>query len=201
MVRAVVWDIGNIFAIWDPETYYDARIGRARRESFFADTGAHEMNAALDLGADARQTVEAHAAKHPGWAEEIRAWIGDWRETFRSAVPGTAEVFAEAKASGLPMVSLTNFGSETLEMAKELHPVLQGFDREFVSAELHLVKPDPAIYAAVEEGLGMEGEDLIFTDDKPENVEAAAARGWKAHLFEGAEGWRERLIAEGVIRP
>lgn len=199
MVQAVVWDIGNIFAIWDPETYYDRLIGRERREMFFAEAGIHEMNLALDLGAEARGTVAAHAARHPGWAEEIARWIDDWPETFRTPVPGTEAVFAEAAASGLPMVALSNFGAETLEIARELHPVLRRFDREFVSAHLGVVKPDPAIYEAVEQGLGLMGEALIFTDDKAENVDAAAARGWKTHLFDGAEGWRARLVEEGVI--
>jgi 2-haloacid dehalogenase len=199
MVQAVVWDIGNIFAVWDPESYYDRLIGRARRERFFSEARAHEMNAALDLGADVRATVAAHAETHPLWADEIRRWFEDWPETFREAVPGTEAVFAEAQASGLPMVALSNFGAETLEMARDLHPVLRRFDREFVSAHLGVAKPDPAIYAAVEEGLGLRGEALIFTDDKAENVEAAAARGWKVHLFEGAGGWRKRLVAEGVI--
>ena len=27
MVEAVVWDIGNVLGVWDPEGYYDARIG------------------------------------------------------------------------------------------------------------------------------------------------------------------------------
>ena len=36
MVEAVVWDIGNIFAYWEPEAYYDRLIGRERREAFFA---------------------------------------------------------------------------------------------------------------------------------------------------------------------
>lgn len=199
MVEAVVWDIGNIFAYWEPEAYYDRLIGRERREAFFAETRVHEMNVALDLGADARETVAAHAEKHPAWADELRRWFDDWPETFRRAVPGTVEVFDEAAASGVIMASLTNFGGETLEMAREIHPVLRRFDREFVSAELGVVKPDAAIYEAVERGLGLSGEALIFTDDKPENVAAAAERGWKTHLFEGADGWRARLAREGVI--
>ncbi|MGI9393561.1 MAG: HAD family phosphatase, partial [Boseongicola sp.] len=40
---------------------------------------------------------------------------------------------------------------------------------------------------------------LIFTDDSPANVAAAAKRGWKTHLFEGPKGWADRLIAEGLL--
>ena len=40
---------------------------------------------------------------------------------------------------------------------------------------------------------------LLFTDDRRENIEAAEARGWQGHLFEGPEGWAGRLVSEGLL--
>lgn len=201
MVKAVVWDIGNVIGYWEPEQYYDARFGEARRKRFFAETGIEAVNEKLDLGASARETLAAHAEKHPEFAEEIRLWFDDWAEMFARPVPGSAEIFADVKAAGVRVLALSNFWAETFVIAKGLHPVLQEFDQEFVSAHLGLIKPDPAIYAALEDGTGLAGGDLIFADDKVENVAAAEARGWKGHVFDGAEGWRARLVAEGVLAP
>ena len=103
------------------------------------------------------------------------------------------------KASGIRVLALSNFWTETLVIAKGIHPVLQGFDQEFVSGHLGMIKPDPAIYATLEDGSGLSGPALLFTDDKAENIAAAEMRGWKGHLFEGAKGWRARLVAEGVL--
>ena len=192
MVKTIVWDIGNVFALWEPEAYYDKRMGAEARRAMFDGARLMEMNEAIDLGAPCQATAYARAEEFPEWREDIRAWYDDWRETFRKVVPGTAEVLHAVKRYGTPCVSLTNFGAETLQMAKELHPVLGEFDQEFVSARLRLAKPDPAIYEAVESGTGLMGGDLLFTDDRTENIEAAAARGWKTHLFEGAEGLRDR---------
>ena len=36
-VKAVVFDIGNVLIEWQPERFYDAEIGRARRERLFAE--------------------------------------------------------------------------------------------------------------------------------------------------------------------
>ncbi|MCG6885280.1 MAG: HAD-IA family hydrolase [Silicimonas sp.] len=199
MVEAVVWDIGNVLGIWDPVGYYDARIGPEARERFFAETGIEAVNEQLDMGARATETLAAHAEKHPQWAAEIRAWFDDWALMFAKPVEGSAEVFEEVKAAGFPVFALSNFWAETLVIAKEIHPVLKGFDREFVSAHLQCIKPDPAIYAALEEATGLSGASLIFVDDKPENIAAAEARGWKGHVFEDAAGWRARLVAEGVL--
>ena len=199
MTKTIVWDIGNVFALWQPEAYYDQMIGRDARLRMFEETGLMEMNEAIDLGAPCRATAYAKAEEFPEWRAPLRAWFDDWRETFRISVPGTADLFRAAKQHGTPCVSLTNFGAETLDMAKELHPVLTEFDQEFVSAWLGLAKPDPAIYAAVEAGTGLTGADLLFTDDRPENIEAAAMRGWNTHLFDGAEGLRDRLRAENLV--
>lgn len=199
MVKTVVWDIGNVLALWEPEAYYDKRIGRERRERLFAETGLHAVNLEVDRGRDGREATYSLAEKFPEWADEIRRFHDDWAETFRKPVEGSAEILYELKSRGIPCVSLTNFGAATMEVAKDLHPVLREFDQEFISAHLKRIKPEPEIYAALEQGTGLTGDALIFTDDKPENIAAAAARGWKTHLFEGAAGWRDRLVAEGLL--
>lgn len=199
MVKAVVWDIGNVFAIWEPEAYYDGLIGRGRREALFAEVPLHDMNMRADMGESLRDITYALAEDHPKWSAEIRRWNDDWVETFRKPVMGTAELFHEVKATGIRCIALSNFGGETIDLARDLHPVLNHFDEEYISAHLGCVKPDPAIYAALEEGTGLKGSDLIFADDKPENIAAATARGWKGHLFEDAAGWRARLVEEGIL--
>ncbi len=199
MVKAVVWDIGNVFAMWEPEAYYDKRIGRARRERLFDEVPLHAVNLRADKGESLRTLCYALAEDHPDWADEIRRFNDDWPETIQTEVEGTADLFHDVKATGTRCIALSNFGGETIVLARDIHPVLQGFDEEYISADLGCIKPEPAIYAALEDGTGLRGADLIFTDDKQENIDVAASRGWKTHLFEGAAGWRARLVAEGIL--
>lgn len=56
-------------------------------------------------------------------------------------------------------------------------------DRVFISSELRLSKPDPAIFPAVTEQLGIAPEEIAFIDDRVDSVEAAAAFGWQSHLW------------------
>ncbi len=199
MIEAVVWDIGNVLGYWDPEGYYDRRLGSEGRARFFDETGIEAVNVEIDRGAPARETIYAYAKDHPDWAGEIRLWFDDWGAMFQEPVPGSAELFAEVKATGIRVLALSNFGAETFEIAKTIHPVLAEFDEAYVSAHLNLIKPDPAFYAALEDGSGLSGGALLFADDKAENIAAAEARGWKGHLFDGTEGWRARLESEGVL--
>ena len=198
-VEAVVFDIGNVLVEWHPEAFYDRVIGAERRRALFAEVDLHAMNAAVDLGAPLAGTVAGTAARHPGWAREIGLWHSRWIEMFAPVIPGSLATLAALRSKGVPVFALTNFGTDTLARADREYPFLTGFDARFVSGELRMMKPDPEIYAAVERGTGLAGGALLFADDRAENVAAAEARGWRAHLFDGPRSWIDRLVAEGLL--
>ncbi len=56
------------------------------------------------------------------------------------------------------------------------------FKRLFLSYEMGVRKPEPAIYDQVRELTGLPADQLIFIDDHPDNVEAAKSAGWDAVL-------------------
>jgi putative hydrolase of the HAD superfamily len=55
------------------------------------------------------------------------------------------------------------------------------------SAEVALAKPDPRIYAHADSVYGTAPGDVVYFDDRVDNVEAARAHGWDAHVWAGAE--------------
>ena len=201
MVDAVVFDIGRVLVEWHPEEFYDRLIGPERAKAFFAETGIAEANEAIDLGAPFAETITALAAQHPLWRAEIMAWHDRWIEMCSPAIPHSARLLAALRRRAVPVFALSNFGVATFEIACTHYPFLRDFDRLFVSGHLRLIKPDPRFYAALEDGTGYRGDQLLFADDRPENIEAAAARGWKTHLFTHPEGWAARLVAEGLLAP
>ncbi|WP_433802639.1 HAD-IA family hydrolase [Actinomycetospora sp. CA-084318] len=63
----------------------------------------------------------------------------------------------------------------------------RGFETLVFSAEVGLVKPDPAVYAAADHAYGTTPDECVFFDDRPRNVEAARVHGWTAHVWEGPD--------------
>ena len=61
------------------------------------------------------------------------------------------------------------------------------FSRMFFSCDLRAVKPEPAAYRAVLDGLHVTARDVVFVDDRPANIAGAEAMGIPAVLFEGAD--------------
>ena len=64
---------------------------------------------------------------------------------------------------------------------------------------MQVTKPAACIYEMVEQDCGLSPEALLFADDRPENIAAAAARGWQVHLFEGPQGWADCLVGHGLL--
>lgn len=63
----------------------------------------------------------------------------------------------------------------------------RGFEALVFSAEVGMVKPDPAIYAAADRAYGTAPDECVFFDDRPRNVEAARTHGWAAHVWAGPD--------------
>jgi putative hydrolase of the HAD superfamily len=64
-----------------------------------------------------------------------------------------------------------------------------------LSFEVGCAKPEETIYRHCVEGLRLEPHEILFVDDRPENVEAAAAFGLEAILYEGIGTLRAALTA------
>lgn len=198
-IKAVVFDIGNVLLNWQPEALYDSVIGADRRRALFAEVNLSGMNEQIDLGAPFRDTIYAMAEAHPGWSDEIRLWHDRWSDMASPAIDHSVRLMAALKSKGIPVFSLTNFGVDSYTLAATHYPFMNDFDRDFISGHMKVIKPDPQFYQMLEDASGLSGADLIFTDDRADNIAAAAARGWQTHLFEGPEDWAARLVAEGLL--
>ena len=198
-IKAVVFDIGNVLIEWQPERFYDAAIGEEKRRAMFDAVDLHDMNNNVDMGHHFTDTVYAMAEANPEWQAEIRMWHDRWIEMATPAIDRSVRLLRALRAKGVPVFSLTNFGIESFDLAATHYPFLLEFDRPYISGHMGVVKPSARIYEMVEEDCGVAPEALLFADDRADNIAAAKARGWQTHLFEGPEGWADRLVSEGLL--
>ena len=198
-ISAVVFDIGNVLIEWEPERYFDQAIGVERRREFFQQVPIIDANAAIDCGADFTGTLQQLALDHPQWETEIRLWQDNWLAIVGPAIPRSVRLLRALRAKGIPVLALSNFGVQPFEQAQNHYGFLTEFDERYISGHLQMIKPDPEIYAALEEGSGYAPKGLLFADDLPQNIAAAAARGWQTHLFKNADGWADCLVSHGLL--
>lgn len=197
--QAVLFDIGNVLTRWQPEAFYDRVIGEDRRRALFAEVDLHHMNDLVDAGGLFRETIYDWADRFPHWRPEIRLWYDRWIELASPRIEGSIALQRALRAKGIPVFALTNFGKYSFEEALPKMDFLTDFDRLYVSGRMGVIKPDPQIYQMVEADCGLPPESLLFTDDRADNIVAAARRGWRTHQFESWQGWAARLVAEGIL--
>jgi len=199
MIKAVVFDIGNVLIEWQPERYFDAAFGAARRRVLFDAVDLHAMMNRIDEGAPFANEVARTAATHPAFAAEILHIRDHWAALAQPEIPHSVRLLKALKSRGIPVFALSNFGSDNFPLSAAQFPFLNMFDRRYISGVMGLKKPDPAIYVAVETDCALPPETLLFADDRAENIAAAAARGWATHLFETPEGFAQTLVARGLL--
>ncbi len=197
--QAVVFDIGNVLIEWQPERFYDSVIGEDRRRAMFEAVDLHGMNDRVDSGENFRDTIYAVAEEYADWGDEIRLWHDRWIDMAAPVIDHSLRLMQALQTRGVPVFSLTNFGIETYAIAEQKYPFLSSFDRDFISGHMKVIKPDPRIYELLEDGSGLSGSNLLFTDDRAENIAAAVARGWQTHHFTGPRGWADRLVVAGIL--
>jgi putative hydrolase of the HAD superfamily len=119
------------------------------------------------------------------WAADLRSWV--------SVEPEVVGIMAALHAAGTRLAVLSNAGFDYSLLRGS--PLAALVERIFLSAELGLVKPDPAIYLAVANELGIPPEQIVFVDNKASNVAGAESVGMTGHVFTDADSLRAFLAA------
>ncbi len=119
-------------------------------------------------------------------------WVADYTG-WLSIDPSTFDVIADLFAGGTRLALLSNAGFDFASPFR-MSPMSRFFERIFISAELGLVKPDPAIYLEVMRELGITAAEMVFIDNKQENIVGAEALGITGHVF--VSGAALRLFLE-----
>lgn len=188
--HVVVFDYGEVISREPTDSDRAALVARAGvdAEPFWTAYWAHREP--LDQGtlsiADYWTTVASDLGVewdavdvHELWALDHRGWL--------SVDPGTLRVLHALADGGTRLALLSNAGADFSGWLRSgsFAPL---FERVFVSGELGLVKPNADIYEHVIAELGITPDELLFVDNKSENVEGARAVGGDGHVFTDAAG-------------
>lgn len=119
-------------------------------------------------------------------------------ERWAQLADGASALLEELGRRGTATAVLSN-APASLARTVRAAPWSRGFGELVFSSDLGLMKPEPDIYRAVERRTGRSAGELLFFDDRPVNVDGAAALGWQAHLWAGLRDARQVLVAAGAL--
>lgn len=200
MRKAMVFDIGRVLFHWDLSALFAKLIDDPEElDWFLAHVVTEEWHFQHDRGRPLAEMVPERIALFPQYERHLIAYAERFNETIHAPVEGSLALVERLAERGVPIYGLTNFGDEFFAAFRPTQPIFTLFEDIVVSGEEKLAKPDPRIYAILEERSGRSGADLFFTDDNPANVAAARARGWDAHLFTDAGALETQLVVAGLL--
>ena len=68
------------------------------------------------------------------------------------------------------------------------------FEKLFLSYQMRVTKPDPLIYEMVSRDITHDLSEILFIDDSPANIEAAARVGFEVLLYDPADDLAEAVM-------
>lgn len=159
-------------AYWGPRHDYDRGVLNG---TTYWETVARELGQSQALPRHLNALQEADADMWTAPNHEMIAWA------------------AALQARGIRTGILSNLSDDMERGVRERCAWLRDFDHHTFSHALGTAKPDPAIYRHAAQGMGLDPNEILFVDDREENIAAARAFGMHAILYAGHDAFVQKL--------
>ncbi|MGI9290406.1 MAG: HAD family hydrolase [Gammaproteobacteria bacterium] len=197
--RHIVFDIGRVLIRYEREIPYQHLIPDEQEREWFLNTVCTpDWNVEQDRGRSWEEAETELITQHPEYAEAIRGFRKYWHDMVPGEVSGSVELMSELLEQGHDLTLLTNFAADTFYECCERFPFFISTRGVTVSAEIGLIKPDPAIFRHHADAFDLDPGATLLIDDSADNVVSAINTGWQAVLFTDTETLRADLRRLGI---
>lgn len=183
-MKLVVFDLGNVLI----DNHFDHFYGMMSEScgcsvKQLRDELDGEIMIRLETGKISMDDYLAHCRQKFKLDWEKNSWTERYRSTYSVNLEGN-KIRNHLLSQKVPVAILSNLAEYHMYAVQKGCPeVLRGNIRNFYSYEIGLHKPDIRIYEFVCSELKMKPSDLLFLDDRIENVQGAQQVGMKAIQF------------------
>ena len=184
----VVFDLGKVLVDFD----YSIAVSRiaklsnrppAEVERFFFHS---PLLVDYESGRLTRQEFFEQARQATGFRGTLEEFGSFFADIF-TEIPLMIELHAGLRRRNIPTYIFSNTNDLAVEHIRRNFPFFGNFDGYIYSYEVGGMKPEAKIYEALERLTGRRGAEIIYLDDRPENVAGGVERGWRAILHETPE--------------
>lgn len=200
--KVILFDIGNvIIPITNDKTVsYWATISRQdssdiKRKMDFSDP----VYVDFERGDIPAARFRNYLSRKLGYSFQQKEFDRGWNAMLDGLMPGIEDMLA-ALSSNYRLAALSNTNEiHEYFMIREYPSVFSHFEKLFLSNRLKIRKPDRAVYQSVLDYYKIQPGELIFLDDKPENIQSAKELGIKTILVKSGTDIQKGLTECGVL--
>jgi putative hydrolase of the HAD superfamily len=109
------------------------------------------------------------------------------------------ELHARLRKKGFPTYIFSNTNDLAVRNIRRNFPFFRNFEGYILSYLHKAMKPDAKLYEVLERETRCRGGEILYLDDRPENIAAGALRGWQTILHESPEKTRAELEQRGIL--
>ncbi len=196
----VLFDLGNVLATWDvgPRVAEYARRSNLSESEVLDRLSTDDFWIETDKGRFSADEMEKRICEllDVNFTRDELLRLQALAFNLRPETLLLAKRVAERKPTGI----LTN-NSPLLREALPHHfpELIDCFDPILFSFQFGHVKPERALFEAVQTRLGVSAKEILFFDDTEGHVSAAAEAGWDAIHYRSSRQLREFLISRSII--
>lgn len=197
--QGVVFDWGNVIGFNDRSVVVNFMCDSFHfSESEFESANLEKKKAMKDGKPDTDFWIEF--AQKRG-IQLPKDWAQKYIATLKKSIgadPNMYVLIDQLKDNGLRVGMLSNIDDRYTKLIRDFG-FYEPFDPCLLSCEMGLEKPDPKAYELLLKTINLPAEEIVFIDDKAENVEAAKAIGIDAIVFESEKQVRDELTKRGIL--
>lgn len=200
-VKAVLFDYGMVLsappdpAAWSRMRSISGLSEEQLHRGYWTHRHAYDRG---DLTAESfwnHAAAPTHAILTPDQLAALTAADVDYWSTLN---PPMLEWARNLQRASIPTGILSNMPDAMEHGLRARYAWIEDFNHHTWSHALKLAKPEPAIYLHAAEGLHMPPANILFLDDKKENIEAALAVGMQAIQYTTHKAFEQEMHARGL---
>lgn len=185
MIRNIVMDMGWVLVEYKPSEYIrrflsdENDIAVMEKEMFHAPEWLEN-----DRGTIAPEKfLSTVCSRIPERLHEAAAQIWEHWYEYIKPITDTNALAVDLKRNGYRLYLLSNVSKKYYDFRK-LIPALPFLDGQFVSADVHFIKPEEEIYRLFFQRFDLNPQECFFVDDCAENVAAGEQFGMRGFCYQ-----------------
>jgi FMN phosphatase YigB (HAD superfamily) len=200
-IQAVIFDLGKVLLDFDYTIAARKFLPRCRAplpvivHLINQSPLLHRLETGLVTSQAFFDEMQAATGFQGSW-DEFRTMFGD----IFSPIQPMVRLHAELRALPMRTYVFSNTNDLAVAHIRDHFPFFRQFDGYVYSYEHHAMKPESILYEIMEKTSGCQGAELLYLDDRPENIAAGAARGWRTVVHETPEKTRTAIVQMGLLK-
>lgn len=193
-IRNVIFDFGGVLIRWRPWEivdgfYTDKTLHDSLRRSVFEHPDWVELDRGTLSEEDAAHRFAARVGRP---THEMRTLLKHVKDSL-TPVEECFVIAHDLERRSIALYGLSNMSAATFAHLRERYDHWRMFRGIVISAEVRLVKPDPAIFEHITRRYELDPSETVFIDDHAPNVDAARQLGFRTVLFTDARQCADEL--------